>query len=171
MSRLFAPWRHAWVTEGAGASGSAKCLFCTVWEETGQDREHLVVHRGDRALVMLNRYPYNGGHLMIVPREHVGSLAELPSASRAEVIELAALASTLAGELWSPHGFNMGLNQGSSGGAGIPDHLHFHVVPRWDGDTNFMTAVGETRVVSTDLEKIQEELSRAFLEASNPDHS
>lgn len=170
MKQLFAPWRHAWVTSplargdngAGGGSPHPACLFCSVWDDPAQDGENLVVHRGEAVLVMLNRYPYNGGHLLVVPRVHAGALEDLGPADRAELMELATRGVEVLGRLYAPDGFNLGVNQGRAAGAGIPDHVHMHVVPRWNGDSNFMTAVGETRVISQDLPTVRDEVAAGF---------
>ena len=166
MERLFAPWRHAWVTSAAAqsdgaASGGGRCLFCLV-RDASADEQNLVVHRAKGALLMLNRYPYNGGHLLVVPEEHRGALQDLSPDARAAVMELSAQALFALDRLHHPDGFNLGVNQGRSGGAGVPDHVHMHIVPRWNGDTNFMTTVADTRVVSQDLPRLREELAAYF---------
>jgi len=167
---LHAPWRHDWVTGAGGDGGPSRedggCLFCRAWERPADDAANLVVARG-AVLVMLNRYPYNGGHSMIAPREHVGTLEELPAASRSALLDAAARCCAAMRRIWQPDGFNIGLNIGRLAGAGIPDHLHLHVVPRWGGDTNFMTTAAATRVVSTDLERTAAEL-RAALAPDQP---
>jgi len=127
------------------------CLFCRVWDESERDEENLVVTRGERCLVMLNRYPYTGGHLLVAPREHAASVSALDPDTLAELMQASARAVAVLERVFGAHGFNLGINQGRPAGAGIPDHIHLHVVPRWSGDTNFMTTVGETRVVSQDL--------------------
>ncbi len=167
MKHLYAPWREAWITgeEGSPPEGEEpSCLFCRVFRSPGRDRENLVVHRDDRALVMLNRFPYNGGHLLVAPRAHLGALDELEPGDRALLVELAARGVRLLRGLYGPHGFNVGINQGAAAGAGIPDHVHLHVVPRWQGDTNFMTTLGEVRVLSQDLDRVRDELARAWAE-------
>ena len=165
MRQLFAPWRHAWVTSaearGDDANGG-ECLFCRVWRDASADEPNLVVARGERSVVLLNRYPYNGGHLLVAPSQHCGALEALAPAARAEMIELAAAGLEILRALYHPDGFNMGINQGRAAGAGIPDHVHFHVVPRWNGDTNFMTTVGEGRVVSQDLSQVRAEVAAGF---------
>ena len=125
------------------------CIFCEALARI--DTEPLVVHRGRVAFVILNKFPYNNGHLMVVPNRHVGRLADLEAAELAEFIELAQAAERALSSAYRPHGFNMGLNLGKPAGAGVLDHLHLHVVPRWDGDTNFMTVLGETRVLPEEL--------------------
>jgi ATP adenylyltransferase len=131
-----------------GAARSSACVFCDARD--GVD-ESLVVFRGTLAYVILNRFPYNNGHLMVVPNRHIASLTEAAGDELAEIMQLAARAERAIREAYAPNGLNMGLNLGQSAGAGILDHLHLHVVPRWTGDTNFMTVVGETRVLPEEL--------------------
>lgn len=165
MKQLFAPWRREWVQSGAAHDESAlggECMFCRIWRQAADDEANLVVHRGAGVLVMLNRYPYNGGHLLIVPEEHQGGLEDLSSAARARLMDAAAQAIRALSAAHRPDGFNLGVNQGRAAGAGIPDHVHLHVVPRWAGDTNFIATVGETRVISEDLARERRELSALF---------
>jgi ATP adenylyltransferase len=123
-------------------------VFC---EALTSDQASLVVFRGVTCYVILNKFPYNNGHLMVVPLRHIASLGEATSDELAELIELARRAELALREAYSPHGMNMGINLGKPAGAGILDHLHFHIVPRWNGDSNFMTVVGETRVLPEEL--------------------
>ncbi len=164
MKHVFAPWRHAWITSTAanGTGSPVDCLFCRVWSDTAHDAQNLVVARGDCCLVMLNRYPYTGGHLLVVPRRHVASVSGLDPESLAAMMQFSASAVAVLERTVSPQGFNLGINQGRAAGAGIPDHVHLHVVPRWSGDTNFMTTVGETRVVSQDLEAARQQIAEGF---------
>ncbi len=145
---LFTPWRMAYLT-GTSASGSTGCLFCDL-QGLG-DAEALIVHRGDRVFAVLNRYPYSNGHVMVAPYAHKAALGELDAGERAELMDLAATLEAALRAEYAPHGLKAGLNLGKCAGAGVPGHLHPHLVPRWDGDTNFMTVVGETRVVPEDL--------------------
>lgn len=169
MDWLYAPWRDAWVTGAASenGNGAGECLFCRVWTAPTAEKNDFLIHRGAGCLVMLNRYPYNGGHLMVAPARHVPSLDLLQPSDRGEMMELAALAVRVLGRVLSPHGFNLGINQGQASGAGIPGHIHLHVVPRWNGDTNFMTTTGMTRVLSTDLETTWCRLAAAFREETS----
>ena len=128
---------------------ASKCIFCAALEAGAA--EPLLVHVGHQAFVILNKYPYNNGHLMVVPRRHVARLTELASDEMTEIMTLAQAAERALFEIYRPHGFNMGINLGRPAGAGIADHLHMHVVPRWDGDTSFMTVFGETRVLPEEL--------------------
>jgi ATP adenylyltransferase len=133
----------AYVT--AASKSDPGCVFCAARSDDGPDS--LVVYRGQSCFVILNLYPYNNGHLMVVPERHVGRLADLTAEELGEVMTLTRAVEQALEERYHPHGFNMGLNLGKSAGAGVLDHLHMHVVPRWNGDTNFMTVVGDTRVL------------------------
>jgi len=127
------------------------CAFCTELARS-DGPENLIVHRSQRVFLILNRYPYTSGHLMIVPFKHVSTLAELDQATRAEMMEVTNRAITLLQSVYHPHGFNVGMNIGEAAGAGITEHVHMHVVPRWLGDTNFMSSLGSTRVLPESLE-------------------
>ncbi len=130
---------------------AAECVFCkAVQQEDGP--ENLVVYRGQLAFVILNRYPYTSGHVMVVPYAHVASLEALTAQARNEIMELATEATRVLGQVYLPQGFNLGINMGEAAGAGIVDHVHLHVVPRWAGDTNFMSAVAATRVLPESIE-------------------
>jgi ATP adenylyltransferase len=140
----------------------AGCIFCDALERD----EPLIVHRTARSFVILNKYPYNNGHLMVVPNRHVGRLGDLDDAELMEMGRLAQSAERVLTEVYQPHGFNMGVNLGRPAGAGVLDHLHLHVVPRWNGDTNFMAVVGETRVLPEELPATAERLRDAFARIS-----
>jgi ATP adenylyltransferase len=155
---LWAPWRIEYIENTDRPDG---CIFCTKPAET-DDRANLIVHRGDRAFVILNRFPYNNGHLMVVPFRHTADLPSLDAAERAELFDLLAVSQRALVPALGPHGFNIGMNLGRAGGAGIEDHLHFHIVPRWNGDTNFMPVLGHAKVVSEGLERTWEKLVAAF---------
>lgn len=148
MERLWTPWRLAYVT--AASHQDVECVFCDAQRHAG-DAPSLIVHEGRSCFVILNLYPYNNGHLMVVPRRHVGRLADLTSDEMDELMRLTRASEMALEARYHPHGFNMGLNLGKPAGAGVLDHLHMHVVPRWNGDTNFMTVVGETRVLPEEL--------------------
>jgi ATP adenylyltransferase len=138
------------------------CIFCAALEAPSS--QPLIVHLGSRAIVMLNKFPYNNGHLMVVPHRHVGRLAELDRDELAEVMTLCQTSERVLAQLYAPHGFNMGLNLGKAAGAGIDGHLHMHIVPRWNGDTNFISVVGETRVLPEELPATATRLRTAFKE-------
>jgi ATP adenylyltransferase len=146
MKRMFAPWRHAYVTEGAR---SAECVFCAALEHAEAD-DSLVVHVAALNFVVMNLFPYNSGHLMIAPRRHVGTLQGATPEELDEMMALARRLEAVTAEVYRPDGANLGMNLGKSAGAGVADHLHLHFVPRWNGDTNFMTAAAETRVIPED---------------------
>jgi ATP adenylyltransferase len=158
VDRLWTPWRLTYVTEAAAPIPG--CIFCDAGLR-GFD-EPLVVARGRQAYVMLNKFPYNNGHLMVVTQRHVGRLADLDASERDELMALTQQAESVLSHVYDPHGFNIGLNLGKSAGAGVLDHLHVHVVPRWNGDTNFMSVVGETRVLPEELPVTATRLRAAF---------
>ncbi|MEA4908346.1 MAG: HIT domain-containing protein [Anaerolineaceae bacterium] len=137
------------------------CIFCKAIEET-DDLENLVVFRGQYVFAILNRYPYTSGHLMVVPYMHQPSLSTLNSQVRAELMEVAVQAEQVLGAVYHPDGFNVGINIGSAAGAGVASHLHIHVVPRWVGDSNFMTTVAETRVLPEELGDTCKRLAQAW---------
>ena len=158
MDYLWSPWRYQYVQKATGVEG---CIFCRFAAEQ-KDDENYLVHRARRNFVMLNLYPYTTGHLMIVPYEHVATLDGAAGETLEEMILLARDAQRHLGEIYKPNGFNLGMNVGESAGAGIAGHIHMHVLPRWSGDTNFMTTIGETRVLPEDLAVTFEKLSKAF---------
>lgn len=125
--------------------------------------ENLIAHRGQRAYVILNRYPYTSGHLMVVPFEHQANLEVLDSQTRAEMMELTARGMTVLRKVYNPQAFNMGANIGEAAGAGVKEHVHIHIVPRWKGDTNFMSTLGKTRVLPESLEDTYERVKKGFL--------
>jgi len=147
MERLWAPWRLAYVTT---SGESAACIFCDAWSESRAD--DLVVFRGQTCYVILNLFPYNNGHLMVVPNRHFAQLAAAGPDELGELMAIVRLSEMVLTEAYSPNGINVGLNLGKAAGAGVLDHLHVHLVPRWNGDTNFMTVVGDVRVLPEALE-------------------
>lgn len=137
------------------------CAFCT--ELTRPDGpDNLILYRGQRSFVILNRFPYTSGHLMIVPFAHVATLEELEAQTRAEMMELSVTSIEVLRTVYHPQGFNLGMNIGDAGGAGIAEHIHLHVVPRWIGDTNFMSSLGETRVLPELLDETYRRVSSAW---------
>lgn len=147
-----------YVSEGGSSQG---CVFCDLLE-TGDDRAVHVLYRGTSVFVVLNAYPYNTGHLMVAPRRHAALLSDLDRDERGELIEVTFRATEVIGEAMSPDGFNVGMNLGSAAGAGIPGHLHMHVVPRWGGDTNFMTTIGHSKVLPEMLAETDAKLRPLF---------
>jgi ATP adenylyltransferase len=157
VERLWAPWRLEYI---ASADEQPGCIFCAAVE--GDDEEKLVVHRGERAIVLLNRFPYASGHLMVAPKRHVGDFGELEDE---EVVEIHRLASSGIGALaqtYEPQGYNLGWNLGRVAGAGIVDHVHLHVVPRWAGDTNFMPVLADVKVMPEHLQETRRRLALAW---------
>lgn len=155
MDHLWSPWRYRYVTAGVKPEG---CIFCTMAQ--GQnDAQALVIHRARHNFVVLNRYPYTSGHLMVVPYAHHASLTQTAANTLTELIRLAQRAELLLQSTYRCPGLNMGINLGECAGAGVAQHLHFHIVPRWPGDANFMTAVGETRVMPEELDQSYRKLS------------
>lgn len=161
MDRIWSPWRHAYVTRSEEAAG---CVFCVA--KTSDEGRQLIVHEGRLAYVILNKFPYNAGHLMVVPERHVGTLALLEADELTEMAVLTQLSERVLTEAFTPQGINVGMNLGRPAGAGIIDHLHIHLVPRWDGDTNFMSVVGEVRVLPEELPRTAERLRPLFLTLS-----
>ena len=154
MDYLWTPWRYRYVTEGARPPG---CVFCTAAGGC-DDRENLIVHRAAHNFIILNRFPYTNGHVMVVPFQHVSSLQDLEEAALVEMMRLARECEKHLRATYRPDGLNIGMNLGQSAGAGIADHIHMHILPRWAGDTNFMTVTGETRVLPEDLPATWEKL-------------
>jgi ATP adenylyltransferase len=158
VERLWSPWRLKYVTGAAGSD--IGCVFCSALQRA--DAEPLILYRGSAAFAILNLFPYNNGHLMVVPNRHVPSLAALSDAELTEVARLTRVAEMAVEDAYHPQGMNIGVNLGRAAGAGIVDHVHVHLVPRWTGDTNFMSVVGETRVLPEALEDTAKRLRPAF---------
>jgi ATP adenylyltransferase len=158
MDYLWTPWRYQYIVN---TGQPAECVFCAA-AKSPQDKDCLVVHRGAHNFVILNRFPYTSGHLMVVPYAHAATLEELGDETLVEMIRVARETEKRLRLVYHPEGMNLGMNIGKSAGAGIATHVHLHVLPRWTGDTNFMTAVGETRVLPEDLEVTWERMRRAF---------
>jgi ATP adenylyltransferase len=157
MERLWSPWRLAYVTSATGETSG--CIFCNTTEP---GREDLILIRGQSSFVILNLYPYNSGHLMVVPNRHVPTLHASTGDELAELMRLTRHAEMALAEAYKPQGINIGINLGRPAGAGVLDHLHVHVVPRWNGDTNFMTVTAETRVLPESLAATRERLKPIF---------
>ncbi len=153
MDRLWAPWRMDYVAEPKKDEGG--CFLCRA-ARADADREMLVLWRSDDCFCVLNRWPYNNGHLMVAPVEHKGQLSELSDAELLEQLRMVRRAEQRLRAVMNPSGFNVGLNLGAAAGAGLPGHLHWHIVPRWDGDTNFMPVLAETKVIPQSLEELWE---------------
>ena len=166
MKKLWAPWRLQYI-KMADQINHEGCIFCDFPAAgTEQDRQNLILYRSELCFVILNKYPYNNGHLMVVPYRHTGTLEKLSAAERLELMTLLQRSTQVLQQAFSPHGFNIGMNLGRVAGAGIDEHLHFHIVPRWNGDTNFMLVLGDVKVISAGLDETWEQLAPLFGEIS-----
>jgi len=157
MQRLWAPWRESFIL-GRKERG---CIFCKRIKAKNDPR-HFILYRGKNSFVILNLYPYNTGHLMVVPNRHIGSPEDLTAQEAQELMTLSAKSVVALRSALKPEGFNLGMNLGRTAGAGIADHIHIHVVPRWSGDTNFMPILAETKVLSLGLKTVYARLKKAF---------
>ena len=157
MEHLWSPWRLAYITGGASPEG---CVFCGAL--TDPDAERLMVFRGRACFVILNLFPYNNGHLMVVPNRHIATLVDAQPDELHEMMEFTRLSEIALREAFDPQGLNVGINLGKAAGAGILEHLHIHLVPRWNGDTNFMTVIGQTRVLPQELPVTADRLRPVF---------
>ena len=152
MKRLWASWRMKYITNANKETG---CVFCNALSKS-DSAENLIVMRGERAFVILNKYPYTSGHIMVAPLAHKAALEELDPPTRAEIMELTTRCMTTLRQVYNPQAFNLGANIGEAAGAGVPGHVHLHIVPRWNGDTNFMPALADTKVIPQSLDSLWE---------------
>jgi ATP adenylyltransferase len=160
METLFTPWRYSYITQSVPDSD---CFFCAAGKDPGHP-DGLVVHTARHHLVMLNLHPYSSGHLMVAPLDHLGTPLESPAEAQAEFWPLVLKSQRVLAKAYAPQGFNLGMNVGKPAGAGVPGHFHFHLVPRWAGDTNFMTVLAEVRLVPEDLRQTRERLRALFVQ-------
>jgi ATP adenylyltransferase len=154
VDRLWSPWRYDYINAGESnqaKADAARCIFCSLQEDAGLDEQNFILHRAAHNYIVLNKFPYISGHLLIVPFVHLGDLDAAPKVVTDELMDLTKRCQTALRETYRPNGFNLGMNLGRAAGAGVADHIHLHIMPRWIGDTNFMTTVGETRVHPEDL--------------------
>ena len=158
MEYIWSPWRYKYV---ASSDSDAGCVFCRVHQQRA-DRENLIIHRASVNFVILNLFPYTSGHLMVVPYEHTASLAGVGEPVTTEMMALTKKAQAALEAEYRPDGLNIGMNLGRSAGAGVADHIHLHVVPRWAGDANFLSIIGETRVLPEDLATTYDRLKKYF---------
>jgi ATP adenylyltransferase len=157
MDYLWTPWRYAYIV---GADKAQGCVFCD--KEKMDDREAFIVHRGAHSFIVLNIFPYTSGHVMIVPYAHLDELQKLPAPAAQEVMALAQRTEAVLRRVYHPDGINLGMNIGKAAGAGVAGHIHMHVLPRWVADANFVSVIGETRVLPESLEQTWERLRKAF---------
>jgi ATP adenylyltransferase len=161
MKRLFSPWRSAYIQSFQDVKKSRGCLFCRIVKENS-DKKNLIVWRGKECFVVLNRFPYNNGHMMVVPYKHTSSMGKLTDEANLEIMRTAVRCMQALSQNSKPDGFNFGANIGKAAGAGIDKHIHFHVVPRWNGDTNFFPILADIKVVSDDIRKSWHQLTLFF---------
>lgn len=164
MEKMYAPWRHDYVTgtnKKRDCGDKTACVFCSQLSENN-DEKYYILKRFSNVAVVMNYYPYNIGHLMAIPYQHAGSLHELPADIRAELIEVTSHATQVLSQVVKTESFNIGINVGKAAGGGIPEHLHIHILPRWAGDTNFLETIAGTKLISTDFFKIYTDLKAAF---------
>jgi ATP adenylyltransferase len=159
---LWSPWRYEYIASGGGGSDRSECVFCRILKDPKNDENNLVLLRAEHNFVVLNLYPYISGHLLIVPNEHVSELDRASKQTTDELMDLTKQAQTALREAYKPSGFNIGMNLGAASGAGVTDHIHIHIMPRWVGDTNFMSTVGNTRVLSEELTTTYKKLRGRF---------
>lgn len=164
MKQLWAPWRITYIEQGDKFEG---CIFCVLPEQM-KDRENLILYRGKTAFVMLNTYPYNNGHLMVAPFKHTADMYELTDEELLEINHLVRYSMRLLSDLMNPDGYNLGVNLGRVAGAGVKDHIHWHIVPRWNGDTNFMPVIADTKVMPESLQSTYDKLLAKIKELGEP---
>jgi ATP adenylyltransferase len=162
MEKLWSPWRSKYIESLSKGETGDSCIFCEAAKNDVDDPENLLINKCELVFTMLNLYPYNNGHLMVVPFRHISDFSELTIKEGSQIIEELQRAKSALSVISKPQGFNVGANLGRVGGAGIDDHIHFHIVPRWSGDTNFMPVLGEVKVISQELRDTKIKLLGAY---------
>ncbi|NLO20291.1 MAG: HIT domain-containing protein [Ignavibacteria bacterium] len=164
MEILWSPWRSQYIDSFKEESkiDEPSCFICDAVNAIGEEKKRLVIARLDFSIVMLNKFPYNNGHILIAPKKHTGDIDELNDVEAAEMLSTVRRASSILKKVFNPNGFNIGMNLGRVAGAGLPCHIHIHIVPRWNGDANFMPVIADTKVISQSLEQTQEILAKEF---------
>ncbi len=165
MDRLWSPWRSKYIESFNDKKPDREdyCLFCDTLNTPEKDEQKYVLYRGTRCYVIMNLYPYNSGHLMIVPHRHVSAFTEMTDDEYLEIMQLIRRCCEALTKTMHPHGFNVGANIGRVSGAGIEHHIHFHIVPRWSGDTNFMPVLGDTKVISEEMSKTYHKIKKHLI--------
>ncbi len=163
MQRLFSPWRSEYI-ESFQFEKSDECVFCSAQKENEDDENSLLVYKGKEVFILMNRYPYNNGHLLIIPYRHISRISDMTDSERLETFLLLEKAVEALEQTMCAQGTNIGTNLGKVAGAGIDDHIHFHIVPRWNGDTNFMPVLADTKLISEDIKKTKMKLYKYFKE-------
>lgn len=167
MEKLWSPWRSKYIESFKSDEDKSKCIFCQMLDLDINDLDNLVVDKGEFTITVLNLYPYNNGHLMIIPKRHTNDFSGLSKNELTESFEKLQKAEKALAKVLNPHGFNIGANIGRIAGAGIEEHIHFHIVPRWNGDSNFMPVIGEVKVISQDLAETKSKLLLAYSELNS----
>lgn len=164
MEKFWSPWRSQYIDSFKDEKENNSCIFCKAAVNQNSDTKNLIVYRGEKCFVIMNLFPYNSGHLLIVPYRHLSNFIDLTTEEMSEMMKVVQCSIKALNLVMKPHGFNFGANLGKAAGAGIDDHLHFHLVPRWSGDTNFMPVLGDVKVISQDLLITRQNLENAFHE-------
>lgn len=167
MEKLWSPWRSKYIESFKSDEDKSKCIFCQMLDLNIIDLDNLVVDKGEFTITVLNLYPYNNGHLMIIPKRHTNDFSGLSKDELTESFEKLQKAEKALAKVLNPHGYNIGANIGRIAGAGIEEHIHFHIVPRWNGDSNFMPVIGEVKVISQDLAETKSKLLLAYSELNS----
>lgn len=162
MEQLWSPWRSKYIGSFKNKDEIEECFVCYAVANPEKDEENLLVARFKHTIVMMNKYPYNNGHLLITPKEHKATLDDLNAEVRSELMEVINISTKVIAEVYNPQGYNIGLNAGAAAGAGLPGHLHFHIVPRWRGDTNFTAVISDYKVINESIEESWKKLSEVF---------
>lgn len=165
-TNIWAPWRIEYIQSLSGDDDT--CFLCRYRDEPSKDAENLLLWRGAKCFAVMNRFPYTGGHMLVAPLEHVPELADLSNDTMCEMMEMVRDLQSILTRAIGAHGFNIGMNLGRCAGAGLPGHLHMHVVPRWNGDTNFMSVLGDIRVIPQALTSLYEQLQKASADLELP---
>lgn len=166
MKTLWSPWRSKYIEtfKDEAKKSAEQCFFCEALNQKEDDKKYLVAARRENSFIILNKFPYNNGHLLVAPNRHVGDLTDLTDAELSELIFLVREAETVLRKIYKPHGFNIGVNIGRTAGAGVPGHMHFHILPRWDGDTSFTATIDDIKVVSEAIETTYDLVSSTYRE-------
>lgn len=167
MEKLWSPWRSKYIDAFNDSTNEKECIFCKMLDSNPDSDENLVIEQAEHTFTVLNLYPYNTGHLMVVPKRHISVFSDLTENELLESMRKLQFAQNALVKTSKPHGFNIGANIGRISGAGIEDHIHFHIVPRWTGDTNFMPVLGEVKVISQDLLDTKHRLMQAYKELNS----
>ncbi len=162
MEILWSPWRSQYIDSFKDEENKSSCFVCEAIEKVEEAKERLVVFRNLHTIVLLNKFPYNAGHLLVSPLKHTSTLDDLTNEDLLDLISVVRLSTNVLQKAFMPHGFNIGINIGRVAGAGLPEHIHFHVIPRWNGDTSFISVISDTKVISQSMEEIYHKLSSLF---------